>query len=215
MSEASRRRLSDENNEEGFAIAVSNTLKERGLPVDRDQVSVKISGSVAEDNEVATVTVRVPTRAQADLVKDEVDSPPTSVFWRTMVEKARPVTISKSGDAEIIRVRFDPPALPAPAPPPSSNQSALSAGEDKQTTLEPEEIAGISVGALAGLCLCAAGVYMVRLKVQQKKANTAMLKEVARGDEATLLHGQSEIGEAVRPSDATSAPPLQARFVQR
>lgn len=216
MSEASRRRQTDITTENLFRLGVSTALKAYGLLVTDDKVSVKISGSVAADNEVAAVTARVPTVAQANRLKDAV-AVHNSVFWTTLQDELQDsYTVSKSGEAQIIHVQFVPPALPAPpAPPSSNNQTVALGGENNQSTLDAGAISGIVIGALAGVCLCAGGAYLARLKMQKNKANRAMHEEITRGDEATLVQGQGEAGELTRPSDATEAPPLQATFVQK
>ena len=210
MFEATGRRVSEDEAafESIITLAVVQILKDNGLSVAPDKISVEVNKAEG----LATVTTRFPTAAQTNsavTLVSAVDDKNTSSapsFWTSLGDKMAGFAIVQVGEVQQTLVSFDPPALPAtaPSPPPVTVEidGAISSSEE----LEGAAIAGIAVGSLAGIAFLGAAVYLVRNKRRYNKANENMLNELTRGDEAaTLERGKSEAGPRTSGSEVTPA----------
>ena len=211
LFEATGRRVSEVEAafESIITLAVVQILKDNGLSVAPDKISVEVNKAEG----LATVTTRFPTAAQTNsavtLVGAVDDKNTTSApsFWTSLGDKMAGFAIVQVGEVQQTLVSFDPPALPATAPPPPpvtmELEGALSLEEEE---LEGGAIAGIAVGSVVGMALLGAAVYLVRNKRRYNKANENMLNEITRGDEAaTLERGQSEVGAGTSGSEVAPA----------
>ena len=121
MFEATGRRLS-EVDPEIISTAVKQILKDKGLSVADDKISVEINEGVA------TVTIRFPTAAQTNTAVTLIgnDNDNDNEFWSDLQGSMDGFTIAQVGEVQQIEVRFDPPHTPpsspplAPPPPPPS-----------------------------------------------------------------------------------------------
>ena len=207
MFEATGRRLS-EVDPEIFAKAVKDVLKDKGLSVADDKISVEINEGVA------TVTIRFPTAAQTNTAVTLIgnDNDNDNVFWSELQGSMDGFTIAQVGEVQQIEVRFDPPALPGSAPP-SPPLTPEIAGVTTSSGLEVSEIAGIVVGSVVVTLLLLLVCYLVRNKRRVNKANANMLKEMERSSQAvTLERGeQSELGARTTVTDPAPASLLSTR----
>jgi len=204
LFEATGRRVSEDEAafESIITLAVVQILKDNGLSVAPDKISVEVNKAEG----LATVTTRFPTATQTNSAVTLVGAVDDKVFWTSLGDKMAGFAIAQVGEVQQTLVSFDPPALPAtaPSPPPVTVEieRAISSSEE----LEGGAIAGIAVGSLAGIAFLGAAVYLVRNKRRYNKANENMLNELTRGDEAaTLERGKSEAGARTSGSEVTPA----------
>lgn len=196
MLEATGRRLSEAEEaafENIITLAVIQILQDNGLSVARDKISVEVNKAEG----LATVTTRFPTATQTQSVVTLVGAVDDKVFWTSLEGKMAGFAIAQVGEVQQILVSFDPPALPAMSPPGAPELNVGGQGASTSSELEAAAIAGIVVGALAGLGLLGAAAYLARNKRRLNKANKNMLTEIARGGEAaTLERGQGPAAPA-------------------
>ena len=205
MFEATGRRLS-EVDPEIISTAVKQILKDKGLSVADDKISVEINEGVA------TVTIRFPTAAQTDAAVTLIGNDNDNEFWSDLQGSMDGFTIAQVGEVQQIELRFDPPALPGSAPP-SPPLTPEIAGVTTSSGLEVSEIAGIVVGSVVVTLLLLLVCYLVRNKRRVNKANANMLKEMERSSQAvTLERGeQSELGARTTVTDPAPASLLSTR----
>ena len=205
MFEATGRRLS-EVDPEIISTAVKQILKDKGLPVADDKISVEINEGVA------TVTIRFPTAAQTNTAVTLIGNDNDNEFWSDLQGSMDGFTIAQVGEVQQIELRFDPPALPGSAPP-SPPLTPEIAGVTTSSGLEVSEIAGIVVGSVVVTLLLLLVCYLVRNKRRVNKANANMLKEMERSSQAvTLERGeQSELGARTTVTDPAPASLLSTR----
>ena len=205
MFEATGRRLS-EVDPEIISTAVKQILKDKGLPVADDKISVEINEGVA------TVTIRFPTAAQTDAAVTLIGNDNDNEFWSDLQGSMDGFTIAQVGEVQQIELRFDPPALPGSAPP-SPPLTPEIAGVTTSSGLEVSEIAGIVVGSVVVTLLLLLVCYLVRNKRRVNQANANMLKEMERSSQAvTLERGeQSELGARTTVTDPAPASLLSTR----
>ena len=205
MFEATGRRLS-EVDPEIISTAVKQILKDKGLSVADDKISVEINEGVA------TVTIRFPTAAQMDAAVTLIGNDNDNEFWSELQGSMDGFTIAQVGEVQQIEVRFDPPALPGSAPP-SPPLTPEIAGVTTSSGLEVSEIAGIVVGSVVVTLLLLLVCYLVRNKRRVNQANANMLKEMERSSQAvTLERGeQSELGARTTVTDPAPASLLSTR----
>ena len=205
MFEATGRRLS-EVDPEIISTAVKQILKDKGLSVADDKISVEINEGVA------TVTIRFPTAAQTSIAVTLIGNDNDNEFWSELQGSMDGFTIAQVGEVQQIEVRFDPPALPGSAPP-SPPLTPEIAGVTTSSGLEVSEIAGIVVGSVVVTLLLLLVCYLVRNKRRVNKANANMLKEMERSSQAvTLERGeQSELGARTTVTDPAPASLLSTR----
>ena len=205
MFEATGRRLS-EVDPEIISTAVKQILKDKGLSVADDKISVEINEGVA------TVTIRFPTAAQMDAAVTLIGNDNDNEFWSELQGSMDGFTIAQVGEVQQIELRFDPPALPGSAPP-SPPLTPEIAGVTTSSGLEVSEIAGIVVGSVVVTLLLLLVCYLVRNKRRVNQANANMLKEMERSSQAvTLERGeQSELGARTTVTDPAPASLLSTR----
>ena len=205
MFEATGRRLS-EVDPEIISTAVKQILKDKGLPVADDKISVEINEGVA------TVTIRFPTAAQTNTAVTLIGNDNDNEFWSDLQGSMDGFTIAQVGEVQQIELRFDPPALPGSAPP-SPPLTPEIAGVTTSSGLEVSEIAGIVVGSVVVTLLLLLVCYLVRNKRRVNQANANMLKEMERSSQAvTLERGeQSELGARTTVTDPAPASLLSTR----
>ena len=205
MFEATGRRLS-EVDPEIISTAVKQILKDKGLSVADDKISVEINEGVA------TVTIRFPTAAQTDAAVTLIGNDNDNEFWSDLQGSMDGFTIAQVGEVQQIELRFDPPALPGSAPP-SPPLTPEIAGVTTSSGLEVSEIAGIVVGSVVVTLLLLLVCYLVRNKRRVNQANANMLKEMERSSQAvTLERGeQSELGARTTVTDPAPASLLSTR----
>ena len=205
MFEATGRRLS-EVDPEIISTAVKQILKDKGLSVADDKISVEINEGVA------TVTIRFPTAAQMDAAVTLIGNDNDNEFWSDLQGSMDGFTIAQVGEVQQIELRFDPPALPGSAPP-SPPLTPEIAGVTTSSGLEVSEIAGIVVGSVVVTLLLLLVCYLVRNKRRVNQANANMLKEMERSSQAvTLERGeQSELGARTTVTDPAPASLLSTR----
>ena len=205
MFEATGRRLS-EVDPEIISTAVKQILKDKGLSVADDKISVEINEGVA------TVTIRFPTAAQTDAAVTLIGNDNDNEFWSELQGSMDGFTIAQVGEVQQIELRFDPPALPGSAPP-SPPLTPEIAGVTTSSGLEVSEIAGIVVGSVVVTLLLLLVCYLVRNKRRVNQANANMLKEMERSSQAvTLERGeQSELGARTTVTDPAPASLLSTR----
>ena len=205
MFEATGRRLS-EVDPEIISTAVKQILKDKGLSVADDKISVEINEGVA------TVTIRFPTAAQTNTAVTLIGNDNDNEFWSDLQGSMDGFTIAQVGEVQQIEVRFDPPALPGSAPP-SPPLTPEIAGVTTSSGLEVSEIAGIVVGSVVVTLLLLLVCYLVRNKRRVNQANANMLKEMERSSQAvTLERGeQSELGARTTVTDPAPASLLSTR----
>ena len=205
MFEATGRRLS-EVDPEIISTAVKQILKDKGLSVADDKISVEINEGVA------TVTIRFPTAAQTNTAVTLIGNDNDNEFWSELQGSMDGFTIAQVGEVQQIELRFDPPALPGSAPP-SPPLTPQIAGVTTSSGLEVSEIAGIVVGSVVVTLLLLLVCYLVRNKRRVNQANANMLKEMERSSQAvTLERGeQSELGARTTVTDPAPASLLSTR----
>ena len=205
MFEATGRRLS-EVDPEIISTAVKQILKDKGLSVADDKISVEINEGVA------TVTIRFPTAAQTNTAVTLIGNDNDNEFWSDLQGSMDGFTIAQVGEVQQIELRFDPPALPGSAPP-SPPLTPEIAGVTTSSGLEVSEIAGIVVGSVVVTLLLLLVCYLVRNKRRVNQANANMLKEMERSSQAvTLERGeQSELGARTTVTDPAPASLLSTR----
>ena len=192
MLEATGRRLS-EDEEAAFgktiSLAVLQILNDNGLSVALDKISVEVNKAEG----LATVTTRLPTATQTNTAVNLVGAVDDKVFWTSLEDKMAGFAIAQVGEVQQTLVSFDPPALPAFAPPAPPVTPELAGVTKSSSDLEGGAIVGIVIGLLAAMALLGAAVYFVRNKRRYNKANQNILK-IMRGDEGaiTIEPGQSE-----------------------
>ena len=208
MLEATGRRLS-EDEEAAFgktiSLAVLQILNDNGLSVALDKISVEVNKAEG----LATVTTRLPTATQTNTAVNLVGAVDDKVFWTSLEDKMAGFAIAQVGEVQQTLVSFDPPALPALAPPAPPVTPELAGVTKSSSDLEGGAIVGIVIGLLAAMALLGAAVYFVRNKRRYNKANQNMLKEITRGGEGviTLERGQGEVGPRTSASEVSSGRP--------
>ena len=207
MLEATGRRLS-EDEEAAFGKTISQAVKDilndNGLSVTPDKISVEVNKAEG----LATVTTRLPTATQTNTAVTLVGAVDDKVFWTSLEDKMAGFAIAQVGEVQQTLVSFDPPALPAFAPPAPPVTPELAGVTKSSSDLEGGAIAGIVIGLLAAMALLGAAVYFVRNKRRYNKANQNMLKEITRGEGViTLERGQGEVGPRTSASEVSSGRP--------